>query len=324
MGDHVDDLMGLLTDPARRVPLSAFPRPGDRVDEPGLYAWYVDDEGAAALSRGLGTRVAPGLVYVGQTGAGASNASLRSRIGGNHRDGNVRGSTFRLTLAAILRAELGLRGTPDGPLAGDGEARLSRWMATHLEVAVAPYPDRARLAGVEDAILARLDAPLNLQGMPPSVIRSTLTRLRSALASASPGPAPLNARPARRAPVPRPAVSPVGDAPDIAAFLSGLVGQSIPTIGGKVNRILAIEDDVVLVATDRSPNGKPVQIAEVQAAANLLFERGELEISVATVGYRSAFVGAVLAALPGTTALLNPRRVRIGSSCEPPGPGGPL
>ena len=38
---------------------------------------------------------------------------------------------------------------------------------------------------------------------------------------------------------------------------------------------------------------------------------GELEISVASVGYRSAFVGAVLQAIPGTTTLMRPLRVRL-------------
>jgi hypothetical protein len=317
MTDRVTELVNLLADPGRRAATSTFPRPADRVDEPGLYAWYVDAEGAAALSRGLGGGIRAGLIYAGQAGAGASSATLRSRIGGNHANGTVRGSTFRLTLAAILAGELGLRRQPGSALAGDGETRLSRWMAGHLQVAVAPYPDRARLAAVEDAVLARLDPPLNLQGMQPTPLRSRLTRLRAALATAPAPPAPLNRRPARRAATPRLAPSPARGAPDITTFLAGLVGRSIVTLGGRTNRILAVDGGVVLVATDRSPDGQPVPIAEVQAAANLLFERGELTIDVATVGYRSAFVGAVLATLPGTAATLRPRRIVLADRAQP-------
>jgi hypothetical protein len=37
--------------------------------KPGLYSWWIDDAGAADLSRGLGHLVAPGLIYAGQAGA---------------------------------------------------------------------------------------------------------------------------------------------------------------------------------------------------------------------------------------------------------------
>jgi hypothetical protein len=80
---------------------------------------------------------------------------------------------------------------------------------------------------------------------------------------------------------------------------------------GKENRILAVSGNTVLVGTGRSPQGKPVDISEVQEAAERLFRDGEIEISVRSVGYRSAFVGAVLSALPGTAAETRPRRIRL-------------
>jgi hypothetical protein len=67
------------------------------------------------------------------------------------------------------------------------------------------------------------------------------------------------------------------------------------------------------VGTGKSPEGKPVEIDWIQSAADRLFEHGEVEISVASVGYRSAFVGAVLATLPGTIVELRPRRIRLTS-----------
>jgi hypothetical protein len=70
-----------------------------------------------------------------------------------------------------------------------------------------------------------------------------------------------------------------------------------------------VESDRVLVGTLRSPKGKPVPIADVQAAMDLLERDGEVVIDVETVGYRSAFIGAVLASLPGATTAASPLRV---------------
>lgn len=100
-------------------------------------------------------------------------------------------------------------------------------------------------------------------------------------------------------------------AADIQRVLEELLGRSIPTMTGKPNRVLGLSGTTVIVGTNRSPSGRPVDIAAVQEAADDLFRRGELEISKATVGYRSAFVGAVLASLPGTVAETKPRRIRL-------------
>jgi hypothetical protein len=167
-----------LADPAARVPASKFPRASDEVGLPGLYAWYVDEAGAAELSAGLGAPIVPGLIYAGQAGAGSSSATLRSRIRGNHIGGAITGSTFRMTLAAILAAELGLVDEGGRALAAEGETRLSGWMLRHLSIAVAAEPDRALVASLEEAVLARLDPPLNLQGMPPTPVRTALSARR--------------------------------------------------------------------------------------------------------------------------------------------------
>ena len=94
--------------------------------------------------------------------------------------------------------------------------------------------------------------------------------------------------------------------------LRGLVGQTVHTITrGRRNRILEIRGTDVIVATDKSPSAEPVPIAEVQAAIDLLERDGEVRVNVETVGHRSAFVGAVLATLPGAVVLTNPQRVRL-------------
>ena len=86
---------------------------------------------------------------------------------------------------------------------------------------------------------------------------------------------------------------------DAQTLARSLVGQPLATVtGGRLNTILAIDGTDALVATARSPRGKPVPIAWLQEALDRL-EAGELvEIAVESVGYRSAFVGAVLRTLP--------------------------
>jgi hypothetical protein len=102
---------------------------------------------------------------------------------------------------------------------------------------------------------------------------------------------------------------------DARSHLASLVGQEIKTQTGRSNRVLRIESDEVIVGTAKSPNGEPVPIAWVQNAFDLLERVSEVVIDIDTVVYRSAFIGAVLAMLPGTkTALAPPRVIRVPSA----------
>lgn len=94
-------------------------------------------------------------------------------------------------------------------------------------------------------------------------------------------------------------------------YLQSLVGSEIRTVSGKSNRIVGLEGGQVIVATSRSPAGQRVPIKWVQDAMDALESTGELTIDVETVGYRSAFIGAVLLTLPGAVALpTSPPRIR--------------
>jgi hypothetical protein len=84
---------------------------------------------------------------------------------------------------------------------------------------------------------------------------------------------------------------------DARVVLKGLVGTTIRTLTGRPNTVVALEGDQVRVATTRSPKGTLVPVKWVQDALDRLASDGEVEISVDSVGYRSAFVGAVLSAL---------------------------
>jgi hypothetical protein len=104
--------------------------------------------------------------------------------------------------------------------------------------------------------------------------------------------------------------SPLGVS-DARSYLSGLTGLALQTLSGEDNRVLALEGDHVIVGTSRSPAGQRVPIAWVQDALDRLFAEGEVEITVESVGYRSAFIGAVLRSIPGTMFHTRPPRVAL-------------
>jgi hypothetical protein len=176
-GTDVGDLVGLLSDPSQALSPRELADHGSRgLLAAGMYSWWVDEPGAVDLSRGLGQPIACGLIYAGQAGATRwpsgkrSGNTLWGRISGMHLGGAAEFSTFRRTLAAILRPVLGLTSEDD--------PQLSVWISTHLRVAAVPVPDADRLSEIETAVLDALDPPLNLRGRPPTLIRTRLAGLR--------------------------------------------------------------------------------------------------------------------------------------------------
>lgn len=170
-----------------RVTAARWPGTLKGLDQPGLYSWWTDRAGATDLSAGLELELAPGRIYAGLTGATkwpsgkVGKMTLGDRIGRNHLRGTIRGSTFRRTLAALLRQRLGLRLSAAGRLAAESEGLLSGWMRDHLAVAVYAFAERDALASLEHEVLATLDPPLNLDGMAPTPVRSRVARLREEL-----------------------------------------------------------------------------------------------------------------------------------------------
>jgi hypothetical protein len=154
------------------------------LDRPGLYAWWVDEAGAADLSRGLGHELVAGRIYAGQAGATnwpsgkVGDNTLRKRIGQMHLGGKVRMSTFRWTLAAILFDHLGVQVKATMVMTPSSEQALTEWMHRHLSIAVHPHDDRDSLDGLEQELLGLLDPPLNLRHMVPTPARQHLTELR--------------------------------------------------------------------------------------------------------------------------------------------------
>ena len=176
-----------MLEPGVRIAAADWPADLQRLGEPGLYSWWVDSAGARDLQQGLECGLSSGRIYAGLTGATkwpsgkAGRMTLRARIGGNHLGGTIKGSTFRRTLAAILRKPLDLRLESPGRLNRDSEKRVSAWMREHLEVAVHPFSERDPLASLEREVLVVLDPPLNLDGMPSTPIRERIRALRTEL-----------------------------------------------------------------------------------------------------------------------------------------------
>ncbi|WP_198950146.1 DUF6884 domain-containing protein [Kineosporia sp. A_224] len=172
-------LVAVLTDPAHRMTPGALLAAGrSQLSGPGLYSWWVDADGAADLTRGAGLPVHEGLIYAGLAGATRwpsgkrSTNTLWSRLAGMHLGGRAELSTFRRTLAGLLR----------GPLAmtSEDDARLTEWIHAHLQVAPVVVEDADTLGRLEDDVLAELDPPLNLQGMPRTALRARISELRRA------------------------------------------------------------------------------------------------------------------------------------------------
>jgi len=166
------------------VPARDWPAGVMCLDRPGLYAWVVDDAGAADLSRGLGLTVDPGRIYAGLAGATwwpsgkTTDHTLGRRIGQMHLGGKVRMSTFRWTLASLLFDQLEMRAQASMLITPASEQALTEWMCEQLSVAVHPHDDRDTLAGLEHAVLERLDPPFNLRHMQPTPVRRRLSELR--------------------------------------------------------------------------------------------------------------------------------------------------
>jgi hypothetical protein len=181
--DVVGAAVAALTDERLRVRAADFPRGAHALDAPGLFAWWTDERGAEELSAGLDAPVPPGLLHVGQTLIGTGSATLRERVLRVHLGGTIRSSTFRWSLAAVLRHPLGLDVVGPRKLARSSEAALTTWMQTRLSVATYAFSDRVLLRSVEDGVLRALDPLFELEGRDPTPVRRRLRELRSSLAA---------------------------------------------------------------------------------------------------------------------------------------------
>jgi hypothetical protein len=88
-----------------------------------------------------------------------------------------------------------------------------------------------------------------------------------------------------------------------------LIGEDLHTYAGDINVILAVRSDSVLVRTSRSPDGQWVRTGMIETALRRL-----LRYESVSVGHANAFVGAVLATIPGTELDADLRTLRLAQS----------
>jgi hypothetical protein len=152
----------LTTADVRRSSLVTAPGPQ------GVYAWWCRSDRLADAAPAI-PAVHPGgsdpswsLLYVGIGPVREGDRTLADRLTRDHQKGNIGGSTFRQSLAALLRERLGLV-----PKAGSDRSRLTteipltRWMTDNLGLSVVP---RERPWEVEHGVITTLSPPLNIQG----------------------------------------------------------------------------------------------------------------------------------------------------------------
>jgi hypothetical protein len=137
--------------------------------EPGVYAWYFRELPPGVPTTGCHTARGATLLYVGisprrppDNGTPPSRQSLRSRIRYHFR-GNAAGSTLRLTLGCLLRAELETEllrvGSGERYTFADKEGALSAWMDRSALVVWTPSSAPWDL---EEELIKSISLPLNL------------------------------------------------------------------------------------------------------------------------------------------------------------------
>jgi GIY-YIG catalytic domain len=138
--------------------------------EPGFYAWWADKARLTDAAPPIPPVHPPGghpdwaLLYVGiapkRPSKASSDRTIAARVTKDHRGGNIGGSTFRQSLAVLLRESLRLEPKPghDRPRLVD-EKPLSDWIAAScaLTVGVTAAPWR-----IESRVIGLTCAPLNL------------------------------------------------------------------------------------------------------------------------------------------------------------------
>jgi hypothetical protein len=162
-------------------------RPSPIPASPGVYGWWFRRLPAPMNIKGCATHNGLPLLYIGispsrppTSGKPASRQNLRKRLR-QHYDRSAEASTLRRTLGCLLADELGLQlrrvgSTGRRTTFTDGEQKLSAWMA---ENAFVSWVVRDRPWELEDALIGRLDLPLNLKGNSRNPFHPVLTQARA-------------------------------------------------------------------------------------------------------------------------------------------------
>jgi hypothetical protein len=154
-------------------------------DFPGAYAWFFRTPLSGLSVENCVVREGAALLYVGiaprfrRTGADRTTRTLRARVK-NHVFGNVRTSTLRRSLAALLIDELSLTAYKRGNRISlaDDESRITEWCRNNAMLA---WTFCEKPWELEHELLSALTLPLNLAGNARSPQRRFLSGRRNAL-----------------------------------------------------------------------------------------------------------------------------------------------
>ncbi len=335
-GNETERAVESLSDQRTAVPAESFPQSLTGIHNSGLYVWWANGQGAKELAEALEESI-PLLVYAGQAGATQwpsgkrSSATLESRIRQNHLNGPISRSTFRFTLAALLRESHELSVGENGQLTQSSRTTLDRWIRNHLSVAVHPYSDRDSLLDLEESTIDELDPPLNLAGRPATQIRTRIRKLRRALVGQTRSSGDRPSDPKRRN---RPSQLATGTVTHSADRFSVAIrellrrlegGQPIRSVSqGKPNWIVGFDSSNVFVETNSSrskgKNARPVPLKWIVESYRTLASAGFLDGSNLgfQASHRSAFIFALLSNMPSVRVERSHIRLTWEPSPDPP------
>lgn len=153
--------------------------------EPGVYAWYFNDELPLVPTGECVRYGGKYLLYLGispgkpSKDGRRSKQNLRKRIK-YHYNGNAYGSTLRKTLGCLLSDELGIECITRGKNRGlafttESEGRLSGWMGENAFVTWVTHEEPWK---IEESALKKLSLPLNLKGNSDHPFYSRIKEIR--------------------------------------------------------------------------------------------------------------------------------------------------
>jgi hypothetical protein len=169
------------------IPPAIQTRTSSIPDRPGFYAWWSTRGAIPSLDSSPNPCATQfEILYVGISPArSSSHQGIRSRVIGQHINGNTSSSTFRFALASLLIDELGLapeRRSSKVVLTKADNERLRHWQYEHLALT---WCERIRPWEIEEHVIKAMAPPLNSSGNTTHPFYPTIQSRRAAFRNAA-------------------------------------------------------------------------------------------------------------------------------------------